>query len=318
MRLPGWLLAVALLCPATVFGADVVMQPAEFAIPGEASCLDARCHTEQATKKYIHPPAATAQTCHLCHIQAEAQVHRFSLMDSGKGLCRTCHEQAEKGRVRHPPAAQGMCTACHDPHQSDYKAHLKKKPGAELCLTCHAREGGGDTGSVHPPYAAGMCLTCHDPHESDTVNLLKGVYPTEMYAPYARDAYFCLGCHGTDAFAEPRTLNATRFRNGNLNLHFRHVNREKGRSCRACHHHHASSRTALIRKQMPFGDTTLMIRDFQQTETGGSCAPPCHQVAVYDRLVPAPVTMKVTPRPGKDATPEALQQAESGSDDDDW
>ncbi len=312
------LLATMLLFLGTASNIGLAAETAGFPIPAGASCLTADCHTEQAKKKYIHSPARKAQTCHHCHVQPEAQVHRFNLVAKGGDLCHTCHKQHEKGRVQHPPVVNGMCTTCHDPHQSDHKAQLKRKPGADLCLTCHTREGSGDTGSAHPPYAAGMCITCHNPHASDTVSLLKGAYPDGMYAPYSPDAYFCFQCHDADAFAEPRTLDATLFRNGNLNLHFRHVNRDKGRSCRACHHHHASTRTALIRERMPFGNTELTIRRFQKTETGGSCASPCHRLAAYDRLNPAPVVMKVTPRQGKDATLEELQQAGSNSDDDDW
>jgi len=315
--LPETFLGALLLLLVTSGAALEVEQG--FSIPAGGSCLTAECHTEQAKKKYIHAPARQGETCHQCHQQPEPDQHFFEPVAKGGDLCHICHEPTARGRVVHAPVMDGMCTACHDPHQSDHKGQLKRKAGPDLCLTCHARDGSGDQGSVHAPYQSGMCLNCHGPHFSDTVALLRGNYPDGLYAPYGPDTYFCFKCHGTDPFDEPRTLDATQFRNGNLNLHFRHVNRDKGRSCRACHHPHASVRAALIREQMPFGTAELAIGAFQKTETGGSCAPPCHQAIAYDRLQPAPVGMKVSPRPGQDASPEELQQVlEGGGDDEDW
>jgi hypothetical protein len=84
------------------------------------------------------------------------------------------------------------------------------------------------------------------------------------------------------------------------------VNREKGRTCRACHHHHGSKNSKLIRQTLPFGKRTLTIR-YEKTETGGSCASACHVSVKYDRYDPVENMIKTTPRPGKDATPEELR-----------
>ena len=74
----------------------------------------------------------------------------------------------------------------------------------------------------------------------------------------------------------------TGFRNGDENIHFRHVNKvDKGRTCRACHEVHASKRPAHIREAVPFGSGGWLLDiNFEQTEDGGSCAPGCHTVEV--------------------------------------
>ena len=74
----------------------------------------------------------------------------------------------------------------------------------------------------------------------------------------------------------------TRFRDGEVNLHRLHVNREKGRTCRACHEVHASKNPFHIRDAVPFGGRgwQLEIR-FKKAETGGSCAPGCHVERAY-------------------------------------
>ena len=53
---------------------------------------------------------------------------------------------------------------------------------------------------------------------------------------------------------EERSKTVTDFRYGNVNLHKLHVNREKGRTCRACHNIHASD-------QYDHPDTLTSIND---------------------------------------------------------
>ena len=72
------------------------------------------------------------------------------------------------------------------------------------------------------------------------------------------------------------------FRNGERNLHFLHVNREKGRSCRACHDEHASNQPKHIRESVPFGRWTMHTQ-YTKTETGGGCTTGCHRPYSYDR-----------------------------------
>jgi predicted CXXCH cytochrome family protein len=137
---------------------------------------------------------------------------------------------------------------------------------------------------------------CHEAHASPNHRLLKSSYPGAFYSSYSRDKYICFNCHEEAAFSEPRTTSATAFRNGNLNLHYRHVNRKKGRTCRACHHHHSAENPKLIRENVPFGDRVITIKEFELTETGGKCGPTCHRVARYDRIEAVQNAFKVTER----------------------
>jgi hypothetical protein len=64
-----------------------------------------------------------------------------------------------------------------------------------------------------------------------------------------------------------------------------HVNRDKkGRTCRACHETHASSKAKHIRESVPFGSGGWMLPiKFEKLESGGSCSPGCHTPYSYDR-----------------------------------
>jgi predicted CXXCH cytochrome family protein len=232
---------------------------------------------------------------------------------------RCVNRQAEgkfSGSVVHGPVSEGQCMKCHDIHASD-KSKLLKADVPELCLDCHdepmkdaRKKLLSSTKAVfedtelnpHKPFADGDCLCCHDPHASSHYRLLNdGRRNESFYTTYSKEKYICFGCHSEKPFLEPRTLTETKFRNGNLNLHYRHVNRKKGRSCKACHHHHASKYTALIREQAPFGKRDISITEFTKTENGGKCAPSCHSAVYYDRLEPFRIPIKVTEREGEDA-----------------
>lgn len=213
---------------------------------------------------------------------------------------------------------------CHTPHGSSKSKGLKTDVPA-LCLDCHDEPMKDDKKRdlpslkavfedskmvLHQPFADGECLCCHDPHVSSHYRLLNDDHNTSFYSNYSKGKkYICFNCHSEKAFSKPRTLTETKFRNGNLNLHYRHVNRKKGRSCQVCHHHHASKKAALIREQLPFGKSNISITVFEKTKNGGKCAPSCHSAVRYDRLEPYPSPIKVTEREGKDATDEELLHA---------
>ena len=68
---------------------------------------------------------------------------------------------------------------------------------------------------------------------------LRRPFPERFYASFDIASYgLCFECHEEALVTEERTTELTNFRNGDLNLHFRHVNQEKGRTCRACHDVH--------------------------------------------------------------------------------
>jgi len=108
---------------------------------------------------------------------------------------------------------------------------------------------------------------------------------TSFYMGFNVENYnLCFSCHDKAIVQDPETTKLTNFRNGEINLHFKHVNKpEKGRTCRACHETHASNHPKHIRESVPFGTWELPV-NYQKTETGGSCAPGCHKLKKYDRL----------------------------------
>jgi len=293
--------------------------------PGQR-CLD--CHGELNEKKTIHPATEGGAACAgSCHKQDNPARHQFTALPQPIGqLCLECHDDPVAGQHRHKPAADGECIICHNPHQSE-QAKLLREAIPDLCFTCHGAQLKDSQGidlpptkrlfddsqaQLHPPFAEGDCLACHRPHASDNIRLLVAAYPSGFYQNYSETAYaLCLSCHDAEAFTAPRTLTATAFRNGNLNLHVRHVNKEKGRGCRACHSPHGSRQPHLIVASFRFGERTLGF-SYETTDNGGSCAPGCHVKVVYDRLAPINNLLRATPRAGKDASVEELR-SQSGA-----
>lgn len=312
-------------------GCVVCHQPQEsrhrFKFAAEGAALCTQCHGSKSDKKFVHAPVA-AGLCTVCH-NAHQSDHAKQLNFPPAALCLTCHDKKPfQGLVTHGPVADGQCVQCHNPHASDQPRQLQAAV-PRLCFTCHDKPLKDAKGSFlppvkatfedkalvqHAPFAMGDCLNCHNPHAGPNHRLLVVPYAESFYTSFAKEKYPCFRCHSVKghsekAFAEPRTLTDTEFRNGNLNLHYRHVNRQKGRTCRACHHHHASKHPMYIRDSVPFGSRQITIDVFEKTETGGKCGPTCHAVVRYDRFEPVRNPLKVTPREGKDATPEELERA---------
>jgi predicted CXXCH cytochrome family protein len=202
-----------------------------------------------------------------------------------------CHARMAKEKHLHGPVASGDCTTCHQPtgkaHPAEKGAFKLADTGAKLCFSCH--DSANFIGkTIHEPVRAGACTSCHDPHGSDFPHLLANNYPDELYLPYQPENYaFCFDCHGADLAKDRRTDTLTSFRNGDRNLHYTHVNNPvKGRSCRVCHHPHASSQAKLINEKVAsFGKWDIPI-NFTKTDTGGSCMVGCHKPLSYDRLKP--------------------------------
>jgi len=295
----------------------------DFELAAQGGELCSRCHNVLGSKQTQHMPVAMGM-CSMCHEPHQSDNRKLLKATPVSGLCLGCHNPAMfEGETVHGPVAEGNCISCHEPHASEH-AKLVKAGMPELCFGCHDRRQRDADGkslpavkvtfadaeiNKHMPFAVGQCAMCHSPHAGPNHRLLNKPYPADFYTSYSAEKYFCFGCHDAGAFAEPRTMTATEFRNGNLNLHFRHVNRDKGRSCRACHHHHGARNDKLIRNTVPFGDRFIAITNFGLTETGGRCGPTCHLAVSYDRFEPVEQSLRVSPRPGDDATPEALEQA---------
>lgn len=250
-------------------------------IDTDASCITSDCHRNMGKKKYVHAIGVDGKLCTKCHRITEKGQHRFEKISTVTGpLCAQCHSK----NIETPPYVKG----------SPPKVISKYK---EL--------------KSHKPFAEGKCTECHDAHESNYYKQLKEDYPEDFYVYFSRESYaLCFNnkCHGDieRAFTEPRTLTETLFRNGNLNLHYRHVNKVKGRHCSVCHYPHSSVDPKLIRNSFPFGKRKLTIV-YEKTETGGGCITTCHKRARYDRYDPVNNNMRVSPRLGKDAPVELLQ-----------
>lgn len=258
------------------------------------------CHVDfqaQIKKKYVHSAMkGECSSCHNPHGSAEKKL----LAAEGEKLCFQCHpkiqQKIEKSKVAHKPVStEKGCASCHNPHASDAEK-LLPQTGKDLCLGCHPGVIKKEQTIMHGPIKNGACIPCHDPHSSPYPRLLEKEYDTELYVSYTDTAYdLCFSCHNRDLLRYPTTSYATGFRDGEKNLHYVHVNRkEKGRNCKACHLVHASESPKLIADHIPFGKWSLPLR-FTKTETGGSCAPGCHQKYTYDRKTPG----KAPEQPGK-------------------
>lgn len=266
--------------------------------PQPKLCLS--CHTDFSAQMEgavsIHKPAQL--NCAGCH-GAHGGKTKYFLPAEGRALCEKCHSELlsnmDKFKYPHQAMSEGKaCQACHQPHASKQEKLLIGK-NEELCLSCHDKAIQGKSRTIpsigeqiknakflHGPLRQQNCIACHAAHGSNFPKILDKAFPAAFYTPYEDKAYdLCFNCHDKKMVLEARSSN-TGFRNGDLNLHFLHVNREKGRSCRACHHEHASDQPKHIRDAVPFGRWT-MHTTYTKTETGGGCTTGCHLPYKYDR-----------------------------------
>jgi predicted CXXCH cytochrome family protein len=268
-------------------------------------CLN--CHKELSPNpqqaRHVHGPVKEAQ-CTACH-DAHASNVKFQLRQAAPALCISCHKETEKmladSHVVHGAVSEGAaCSACHSPHFSELPK-LQRAAQPASCLGCHDKQIKTKDGVMladmatllkdnpqqHGPIREGACTACHQPHAAEKFRLLAADYPPEFYAPFKEDRYaLCFKCHITDLVLKQQGTGLTQFRNGDVNLHWVHVNREKGRTCRACHEVHASKNAFHIRDAVPFGDRGWLLEiGFKQAADGGGCAPGCHKPKAYNRVV---------------------------------
>ncbi len=264
----------------------------EFMLEAESNELCFLCHEDrraQFTKKYVHKPAA--EKCNNCHDPHNTD-YSFQLKIGGKELCLNCHKDMakllEQSEFKHGALKKGDCTLCHTPHSSDFPRQLKTHT-KDICFGCHQDMGKSVESAkhLHGPVKQNDCFACHNPHGTNNPKILKKYFPAEFYKPYKTENYaLCFGCHNKDIALDRVTTRLTNFRNGDENLHFLHVNKEKGRSCKACHQVHAGDQEKHIREDVPFGKMWKLPVKFMKTETGGGCEVGCHKPKQYDRDKP--------------------------------
>jgi len=309
---------------ACVICHDPHSSPHEGLLPTTPSLLCLECHADSAPSglaaRHVHKPME--QGCTTCH-DAHASDVRYQLHQSIPTLCLTCH-QGVKSLIQSAPVVHNLlgesqgCESCHDPHFTQLP-YLQRKTQPQLCLDCHnqairATDGRlladmakllRDNPNHHGPIRDGACTACHHPHAAEHFRLLFKEYPADFYAPFEPDRYaLCFSCHLPDLVQDQSGVGLTGFRNGDLNLHWLHVNQEKGRTCRACHEVHASTRPFHIREAVPYGSGGWMLEiNYEQNINGGSCAPACHKARTYDRALPAESTGIAADAPASKESP---------------
>lgn len=265
------------------------------------------------------------------------------LVAESAALCLSCHTSISNlmatAPVKHAALTEGAkCVNCHNPHGANIQ-HLLVKLPFDLCVGCHGKDGVKDhdgktltnmktllaeNPEQHGPVASKDCSACHIPHGGDHFRLLTKEYPAEFYSPYNPKLYdLCFDCHEESIVKDAKTTTLTKFRNGDQNLHFVHVNKdERGRTCRACHEVHAAKQKHQIRDAVPYGRSSYMLKvNYTKTATGGQCAQTCHVTRSYTNVVvaiapppePAPVEAKnespkdPPPVPASNATVDAVK-----------
>lgn len=299
---------------------------AQLPASGAVSCASGGCHSEIVRHPFVHDPVAQNR-CTLCHKpdpqNSSVPAHHAGrvpwalLAAGGRESCRGCHQPEPSFHAAGEDATLDPCLRCHDPHGGATQAELVA-PERELCSSCHDRtlelpRSWGSSPDAHAeepeeitehgPIREGRCAPCHPAHPENASDLLHGELPRGRYAPYERTVYSaCTGsCHSPALIEEETTTTATRFRNGQDNLHYRHVVRPgAGRSCGFCHDPHVADNRALVRRGLPFGKERLTL-NFESTQRGGRCATSCHIPVEYDRQEAVPSAMRVRdPAPAKE------------------
>jgi predicted CXXCH cytochrome family protein len=272
------------------------------------------CHQAKAEQlraaKTVHQPVADG--CAVCHVAHSSDFDGL-LAAPIEELCLACHAQTAaqvtEATVPHSAVSTGRrCANCHEPHGND-RPFLLWQESRTLCLGCHDQPQKALDGRtipdmrpellerkfLHGPVQTGQCNACHEVHGSRNVRLLRKYYTPEFYAAFDLANYaLCFECHNSAAVLRDRTTSETNFRDGEVNLHFVHVNRkEKGRTCRTCHEAHGSDLPQHMASAVPFeGGGWAMPIGFRQTADGGRCSPACHGPREYRRqprpLDPAP------------------------------
>jgi predicted CXXCH cytochrome family protein len=266
---------------------------------GRQLCLQ-KCHekmrpvTAGGAQQKIHLGPEDCTKCHSSHDSNYPSL----LTRSPVELCLDgCHKEVKEdlasSKFKHDPMTKGLaCVECHRAHDNKF-GRLLRKPAVDLCFVCHDKLQNQITAAKfkHRPAADNGCRSCHESHTSRYSKLLFADYPSETASAYDPAQYaFCFSCHDEKVVRERDTDKITDFRNGRLNLHYLHVNKEKnGLTCRACHTEHAGDQPKQIIGIVRFGSWKLPVK-FTKNSTGGSCLTGCHKEYSYDRVNPVQVS----------------------------
>lgn len=275
----------------------------QYLLISEGNKLCLFCHRKefesQLQMRHIHPPVL--ENCQKCHDPHGSNNPQLIYKDEPE-FCYDCHQDIAQiiktsSNVHEAAIIGKSCSNCHAAHASSLP-RLLVKPMVDVCISCHNKELKAHDGTVlgniakimqvnpikHGPIQQNNCVACHNPHGSNIFRRLISYFPEEFYAPFDLKEYnLCFQCHPKDTFLQERTTALTNFRDGDLNLHFLHVNKEeKGRTCRACHEIHASTQKAHVRSVVPYGNWEFPLV-FQADVDGGTCEAGCHDEKRYNR-----------------------------------
>lgn len=297
--------------------------------PVEGECLE--CHLPHGADHAGLLKESTVDLCTSCH---EEQLHTaqeaafpHSVVLDGRA-CLNCHvPHASSQAALQLDDPVGACMACHSGEDAKPAAKAAEAPVNPAAPVFRAAGGGAPEQSApptqapvaselaehlpvsHGPVEDAQCGACHEVHGSDHSRLLIANFTENFYEDFNEEAYaLCLSCHDRNLLLEDHTWEATRFRDGERNLHAFHVKGEQGRTCRACHNTHASRSPAMVRESSPYGQWMLPL-NFEMNEFGGSCAPGCHKAMTYTRGEPP----EGLATPGVDGPGETTDPADGGA-----
>lgn len=257
-----------------------------------------KCHENKYQLKNIHKPLSDGD-CLSCHpVHSADEIHLTSILPPKQ--CYFCHtdlkDSVAKSSLIHGAMKNAVsCLICHSPHASAEKKILLMEEKT-LCFSCHNKPVLNanriipniklyieKSKYVHGAIDNNGCAVCHNPHASKISNLLRASYPSGNYAQGKPENYNqCFSSCHESTLVEDEISKETGFRNGTKNLHFLHVNKDKGRSCNNCHDAHASDNLYLLADNVQFGAWKMPLR-FTRIEKGGSCNPGCHGEKTYVR-----------------------------------
>ena len=285
--------------------AHTAQYPKLLNVKGRDLCLSCHKQMDAQLHKVKFPHKAVEGDCLACH-DAHASNYPMFTRRAPVELCTsTCHEKVRKeikdAKFKHGVVTQEQgCLNCHTAHGGDLAKLMKNTP-LKVCLACHTNKierpnlpavvGVGEVLDPklfkHGPSSQGNCSGCHQLHGSDVAKLLIKPYPASFYEDFNADRYsLCFTCHDSQLAIQKIAGGVTKFRNGQTNLHYLHVDKpDKGRSCRACHSTHAGKNPMHVREFVPYGQW-LMPVNYTPSATGGKCAVGCHKELTYDRENP--------------------------------